>query len=49
MNLTHPHRQQRPLAVDLPELFAWLRTLPAPRRIAALATAATLYFPEVTR
>ncbi|MGW7431834.1 hypothetical protein ACWGIN_20085 [Streptomyces sp. NPDC054861] len=49
MNLTHPHRQQPPRAVDLPELFAWLRTLPAARRIAALATAAALYFPEVTR
>ncbi|GGW19895.1 hypothetical protein GCM10018980_25740 [Streptomyces capoamus] len=39
MNLTHPHRQQAPLAVDLPELWSRLRTLPAAARLSALADA----------
>ncbi len=49
MNLTHPYRQQQPRAVDLPELWSWLRSLPAALRIAALATAAALYLPETSR
>ncbi|MFF2135521.1 hypothetical protein ACH4NC_07445 [Streptomyces sp. NPDC017201] len=39
MNLTHPHRQPAPLAVDLPELWSRLRTLPATARLSALADA----------
>lgn len=37
-------------AADHPELWSWLRTLPAALRIAALAAAADLYLTaEVTR
>ncbi|MFI9203303.1 hypothetical protein [Streptomyces sp. NPDC053048] len=49
MNLTRLSHPRPPRAVDLPELWAWLASLPAALRITALATAAALYFPEVTR
>lgn len=41
--------RRRPRALEVPELWSWLRSLPAAVRVRALFAAAELYLLEVTR